>query len=52
MGWVTPASLNGGMDASVIAQTNALEDENRPLKTTFAELSMQPDLLTQAPEKK
>ena len=30
----------GGMDASMIAQTKALEDENRRLKKMFAELSM------------
>ena len=35
----------GGMDASMIAQTKALEDENRRLKKMFAELSMQNELL-------
>ena len=35
----------GGMDASKIAQTKALEDENRRLKKMFAELSMQNELL-------
>ena len=33
------------MDASMIAQTKALEDENRRLKRMFAELSMQNELL-------
>ena len=32
-------------DASMIAQTKALEDENRRLKKMFAELSMQNELL-------
>ena len=35
----------GGMDASMIARTKALEDENRRLKKMFAELSMQNELL-------
>ena len=35
----------GGMDASMIAQTKALEDENRRLEKLFAELSMQNELL-------
>ena len=35
----------GGMDASMIAQTKTLEDENRRLKKMFAELSMQNELL-------
>ena len=30
----------GGTDASMIAQTKALEDENRRLQKMFAELSM------------
>ena len=38
----------GGMDASMIAQTKVLEDENRRLKKMFAELSMQADLLKEA----
>ena len=42
----------GGMDASMIAQTKALEDENRRLKKMFAELSMQNDLLKEALGKK
>jgi putative transposase len=33
-------AIYGGMDASRIAQTNALEDESRRLKMTFAEVSM------------
>ena len=38
----------GGMDASMIAQTKAIEDENRRLKKMFAELSMQNELLKEA----
>jgi putative transposase len=36
------------MDASMIAQTKAIADENRRLKTMFAELSVQADLLKEA----
>ena len=39
-------------DASMIAQTRALEDENRRLKKMFAELSMQNELLKEALGKK
>ena len=35
----------GGMDASLISQMKAVEDENRRLKKMFAELSMQNGLL-------
>ncbi len=42
----------GGMDASMIAQSKALEDENRRLKKMFAELSMQNELLKEALGKK
>ncbi len=42
----------GGMDASMIAQTKALEDEDRRLKKMFAELSMQNELLNEALGKK
>ena len=35
----------GGMDASLISQMKAMEDENRRLKKMFAELSMQNELL-------
>jgi len=42
----------GGMDASMISQTKALEDENRRLKKMFAELSMQNELLKEALGKK
>lgn len=38
----------GGMDASMIAQTKTLEDENSRLKKMFAELSMQNKLLKEA----
>ncbi|MBK5925754.1 IS3 family transposase, partial [Rhodovulum sulfidophilum] len=34
----------GGMDASMMSQMKALEDENRRLKRMFADLSMQADL--------
>ena len=40
------------MDASRIAQTKALEDENRRVKNMFAELSMQNELLKEALGKK
>ena len=43
---------HGGMDASMIAQTKSLEDENRRLKKMFAELSMQNELLKEALGKK
>ena len=42
----------GGMDASMISQMKSLEDENRRLKRMFADLSMQADLLKEAPGKK
>jgi putative transposase len=42
----------GGMDASMIAQTKSLEEENRRLKKMFAELSMQNELLKEALGKK
>ena len=42
----------GGMDSSMIAQTKALEDENRQLKKMFAELSMQNELLKEVLGKK
>lgn len=42
----------GGMDASIISQMKALEDENRRLKRIYADLSMQADLLKEALEKK
>ena len=35
----------GGMDASLISQMKAMEDENRRLKRMYADLSMQADLL-------
>ena len=35
----------GGMDASMISQLKALEDENRRLEKMFAALSMQNELL-------
>ena len=42
----------GGMDASLISQMKAVEDENRRLKKMFAELSMQNELLKEALGKK
>ena len=41
-----------GMDASMMSQMKALEDENRRLKRMFADLSMQADLLREALGKK
>ncbi|WER08587.1 transposase [Rhodobacter capsulatus] len=38
----------GGMDASLISQMKAMEDENRRLKRMYADLSMQADLLKEA----
>jgi putative transposase len=40
------------MDASMISQMKALEDENRRLKKMFAEMSMQAELLKEALGKK
>ena len=45
-------SKYGGMDASMISQMKALEDENRRLKKMYAEMSMQAELLKEALEKK
>lgn len=45
-------SKYGGMDASMISQMKALEDENRRLKKMYAEMSMQADLLKEALGKK
>ncbi|MBD9628487.1 IS3 family transposase [Ensifer sp. ENS06] len=42
----------GGMDASMISQMKALEEENRRLKKMYAEMSMQADLLKEALGKK
>lgn len=42
----------GGMDASLISQMKALEDENRRLKKMYAEMSMQAELLKEALGKK
>lgn len=41
----------GGMDASMISQMKALEEENRRLKKMYAEMSMQAELLKEAWEK-
>jgi putative transposase len=45
-------SKYAGMDASMMSQMKALEDENRRLKRMFADLSMQADLLKEALGKK
>ena len=42
----------GGMDASMMSQMKALEDEIRRLKRMYADLSMQADLLKEALGKK
>lgn len=42
----------GGMDASMISQLKALEEENRRLKKMYAEMSMQAELLKEALGKK
>ena len=42
----------GGLDASLISQMKAMEDENRRLKRMYADLSMQADLLKEALGKK
>ena len=38
----------GGMDASLISQMKAIENENRSLTRMYADLSMQTDLLREA----
>jgi len=45
-------SKYGGMDASMISQMKALEDENWRLKKMYAEMSMQAELLKDALGKK
>ena len=45
-------SKYGGMDASMISQMKALEDENRRLKKMYAEMSMQAELLKEGLGKK
>ena len=42
----------GGMDASMVSQMKAMEDENRRLKKMCAELSRQNELLKEALGKK
>ena len=42
----------GGMDASMVGQMKAIEEENRRLKRMYADLSMQADLLKEALGKK
>ena len=45
-------SKYGGMDASMISQMKALEEENRRLKRMYADMSMQNDVLKEALGKK
>ncbi len=45
-------SKYGGMDASMISQMKALEDENRRLKKMYAEAQMSADILKKALAKK
>ena len=45
-------SKYGGMDASMMAETKAIQEENRRLKKMFAELSIQNELLKEALGKK
>jgi putative transposase len=42
----------GGMDASMVSQMKAMEEENRRLKRMYTDLSMQNDLLKEALLKK
>jgi putative transposase len=42
----------GGMEASMVSQMKAMEEENRRLKRMSADLSMQNDLLKEALGKK
>ena len=42
----------GGMDASMVSQMKAMEAEKKRLKRMYAEMSMQNDLLKEAPGKK
>ena len=42
----------GGMDASMVSQMKAMEEENRRLKRMYADLSMQADFLKEALGKK
>jgi putative transposase len=42
----------GGMDASMVSQMKAMEEESRRLKRMYADLSMQNDLLKEALGKK
>jgi putative transposase len=42
----------GGMDASMVSQMKAMEEDNRRLKRMYADLSMQADLLKEALGKK
>ena len=45
-------SKYGGMDASMVSQMKAMEEENLRLKRMYADVSMQNDLLKEALGKK
>ena len=45
-------SKYGGMDASMIAELKALQEENRRLKKMYAEVQLQKEILTEAMRKK
>jgi len=45
-------SKYGGMDASMVSQMKALEEENRRLKKMYAEAQMSADILKEALAKK
>ena len=45
-------SKYGGMDASMVSQMKALEEENRRLKQMYAEAQMSADILKEALAKK
>lgn len=45
-------SKYGGMDASMIAELKALQEENRRLKKMYAEVQLQREILQEAMRKK
>lgn len=45
-------SKYGGMDASMISELKALQEENRRLKKMYAEVQLQKEILTEAMRKK
>jgi len=42
----------GGMDASMMSELKSMADENRRLKKMYAEMSMQNELLKEAPSRR